>query len=111
MDSAFYMGPDQANIVSGFLHLHQHLFDTCGIIMNYNTNYYLMKLSKQLKVRCYIGMDILKFLFVIQQYKIFMYETTWDLEHVSKLTQEGEVNGAVERWAGLTWTCWPLEQT
>lgn len=35
MDSAFYMGPDQANMVSEFLHLHRHLFDTCGIIMNY----------------------------------------------------------------------------
>lgn len=27
-----------------------------------------------------------------------MYETTWHLEHVSKITQEGEVNGAVDRW-------------
>lgn len=30
-----------------------------------------------------------------------MYETTWHLEHVSKIAQEGEVNGAVDRWVGL----------
>lgn len=33
-----------------------------------------------------------------------MYETTWHLEHVSKTTQEGEVNGAVDRWVGLART-------
>lgn len=69
VDSAFCVGPDQANTVSEFLHLHQHLFDTCGIIMNYNTNYYLMKLSKHLKFRCNIGMDILKLFFIIQHIK------------------------------------------
>lgn len=69
MDSAFYMGPDQANMVSEFLHLYQHLFAICGIIMNYNTNYYLMKLSKHLKFRCNIGMDILKLLFISQHIK------------------------------------------